>query len=293
VAVEPLQFGGFNNFSAITLNGYRESLMKVQNYLKLEKGFTLIELIIVMVILGILGLLGGAFISKGFQGFKATDNRVAIYEEGKLALVRMEREIHNAVPNAVDSGTLDGDPTDLRFGMIDEIAMRNVFGKYTETSPANTITDETAGLPGPPTISIISIYNRDWTDFTGLPLPQRRLYTVTNLVGAQMTLSKPITPPRSSPRQRYYAVDRAVRYYLSGTTLLRSHLAINAENVNFNTLPVQTGYPLARNIQPGSLQFSYSPATLTRNAVVTINFDITKGGEQVSFHKEVHIRNVP
>lgn len=241
-----------------------------------------------MVILGIIGLLGADFISKGFTGFMATDNRVAIYEEGKSALVRMEREIHNAVPNGVDSTV----PTDIRFGMLDEGAMNiasSVFGIYQENPPTGTITD----LTGPLAVNdIVSVYNRNWSDFTTTVASQRRLYTVTGIAGSTMTLSKNITPPKSSPRKRYYCVDRAVRYYLNGTDLLRSQLPINAENVDINTdLPAQPGFPLARNVS--GLSFSFTPSSLVRNAMVTINFTITRGEETVNFHREVHIRNVP
>ncbi|MBU1405379.1 MAG: type II secretion system GspH family protein, partial [Proteobacteria bacterium] len=67
-----------------------------------QQGFTLIELIIVVVLLGILGAMGAGFISEAFRGFFAADVRMEMYEEGKSAMVRMEREIHIAVPNAVD-----------------------------------------------------------------------------------------------------------------------------------------------------------------------------------------------
>lgn len=261
-----------------------------------QNGFTLIELVMVIVLLGVLGVMGAEFISQGFKGFRDTDNRVAMYEEGKIALVRLEREIHNAVPNAFDSATLAGDPTDLRFGMIAEEASRdaNIFGIYQEAPPTSTLTDPSVDLPGAlPINTIISIYNRNWSDFTNAVPAQRRLYTVTGVAGTTMTISKNLTPPKSSPGKRYYPVDRAVRYYLSGTSLLRAQLPVTLDNIDFATLTARPGYPLARGILPGSLQFSYAPATLTRNAVVTVAFSLVRDGEQVNFHKEIHARNVP
>ncbi len=64
-------------------------------------GFTIIELIMVIVILGILGLAGADFISTAFRGFANTSGRLEIYEEGKVALLKMEKELQNAIPNAV------------------------------------------------------------------------------------------------------------------------------------------------------------------------------------------------
>jgi MSHA biogenesis protein MshO len=211
-----------------------------------------------------------------------------IYEEGKIALVRMESEIHNAIPNAID--VTAGPPSVLQFGIIDEVTMRSVFGRYNENPPTNQITDlfvlppisdATAFLP---INSIISIYNRSWNDFTTAP---RRLYQVTGVTVSSMNLSANIPPPKSSPLKRYYAVDKAIRYRLTGDTLNRSVAPVTTGGVG----AYANDYPLAKKVTP--LIFSYTPASLTRNAIVTINFTITKGGESVDFHKEVHIKNVP
>ncbi|MBU0485847.1 MAG: prepilin-type N-terminal cleavage/methylation domain-containing protein [Proteobacteria bacterium] len=249
-------------------------------------GFTLTELIIVIVILGILGVMGADFISQAFKGFKDTDNRSEIYEEGKMALVRMELEIHNAIPNAVNLPLT----TELQFGMIDEVAMRNIFGTYNENPPTTLLTDllvlpptsdPTAFLP---VNSIISVYNRNWGDFTSAPI---RLYKVDAVALGTMTISSNIPPPRSSPLKRYYAVDRAIRYQLSGNILARAEAPVTTAGVG----AYGPDYPLAQNIS--GLTFAYAPASLTRNGVVTIIFTITRGVESVNFHKEVHIRNVP
>lgn len=251
-----------------------------------DKGFTLMELIIVIVILGVLGAMGVNFISKAFEGFRETGNRTDIYEEGKIALFRMEREIHNCLPNAVNvSGT------DIEFGMIDEVAMRNVFGIYDENPPTTTLTDLFVLPPisNPaaflPVNAIISIYNRNWNDFTS---PPYRLYQVNNVTpGGAMTISNNLTPPRSSPLKRYYAVDKVIRYQFAANVLSRSTAPITTSGPGVYS----AGKPLAKNVS--SLNFSYVPASLTRNALVVVDFTIAKGGEAVSFHKEIHVRNVP
>ncbi len=257
-----------------------------------DTGFTLVELIMVIVILGIIGIMGTQFITVAFKGFYDTDTRMEIYEEGKAALVRMEREIHNAIPNALDD---DGDTSDIEFGTINEKAMlaASAFGSYTETAPTTSITDQTAALA---TGSVISIYNRNWTDFTTNTIASRRLYTTTAPSGANMPIDTTYKASiiASSPRQRYYAVDKAVRYYLSGTNLMRSQTTVTESSDIVADLSTATGQPLARDLDlttPPS--FKYTAGTLTRNAVVSIDFTIARDDESVSFHQEVHIRNVP
>jgi MSHA biogenesis protein MshO len=249
-----------------------------------REGFTLIEMIMVILLLGIIGAMGGDIISTAFKGFSDTDARMELFEEGKLALMRMEREIHIAVPNAVRV-TGDG----IEFGVIDENAMTGVFGQYTEASPTGgtTITDRTAGLPD---TTLVSIYNSSWNEFA--VAASSRVYRVVSGTNP-MTLDRDIGP--SSPYGRYYAVrPKAVRFSVASGVLSRSTATVMAGG---DLGAFDTPYPLARNItQSGALPFfTYTAGTSSRNSVVTIHFTISSpnGSETVNFHKEVQVRNVP
>lgn len=245
-------------------------------------GFTLIELIIVMVLLGIIGVMGARFISHAFTGFAATESRTQIYEEGKIGLIRMEREIHLAVPNAI---TVSTDGKEVSFGLIDEIAMNNIFGCYTEDDPSadNSITDHIAGLPSN---ALVSIYNTSWENFSG----GGRLYRVNSNNVNPMTLDDMIE--KSSPYNRFFAVrDKAVQYQISGNVLYRLTADVDSSGIGTFTNPK----PLIKNIfQTGSLDyFVFQAGTSSRNGRLSIHFTISSKGESVNFHKEIHIRNVP
>ncbi len=246
-------------------------------------GFTIIELIVVIVLIGILGAMGAGFISETFKGFRDTDVRMQIYEEGKAALFRMERELHIALPNAVN---IVGNS--ITFGLIDTQVMSTpnvVFGQYTETNPVGglTISDRTNALPAETTISI---YNTNWANFNG----GNSLYRVASAAGSQMTLDAPIA--QSSPSRRFYAVrPQAVRYNLNGTTLQRDTAGVTSGGVGGFNVPPR---PLANDvIQTGGLPlFTYTAGSTQRNSLVTIHFSITRNNETVNFHKEIQIRNI-
>jgi len=268
---------------------------------KTQNGFTLIELIIVIVLLGIVGAMGAGFISAAFKGFFDTDVRMEMYEEGKSAMVRMEREIHIALPNAVDV-SIAGDT--ISFGVIDENTMATVgaFGQYEEEHPTGgtTITDRTAALA---VGTLVSIYNTAWTDFA--VAAENRVYSIVAPGIAPpnpntMTLGRPIVS--ASPYGRYYAVrPEAVRFSVTNGVLSRSTATVTAGGNLGGFGGAQT---LAQHVQqaidpitstPTIHYFTYEPGTSTRNSVVIIHFAIHRPetDETVNFHKEVQVRNVP
>jgi prepilin-type N-terminal cleavage/methylation domain-containing protein len=61
-----------------------------------QKGFTLIEMIIVIVILGIIGGISFQVVAYGVEAFKKSSARKDLYDQGRLALERMTREIRDA-----------------------------------------------------------------------------------------------------------------------------------------------------------------------------------------------------
>jgi MSHA biogenesis protein MshO len=266
-----------------------------------QAGFTLIEIMMVIVILGIIGAVGADFIASMFQGFSQTNSRLAIYEEGKDALVRMERELHGMLPNAIcvtNDGGLScigsGVPgNEIRFGMILEDVMRssNLIGEYEEAAvnfprvaPA-TLTDVNSGAV-PPVGKIVSVYNTDWSSFVG----GARLFRITSGSANEMTFGgQTINDP--SPQRRYYVLDRGVSYRHDSVTntLFRRVTTISGGGLgNFSN---SVEYPLARDIE--NVRFYYMAPSLARNGIISVLFTMTKDGHSIAMHKEIHVKNVP
>lgn len=245
-------------------------------------GFTLVELVLVIVLLGIIGVMGADMISTAFQGFSDTDARMELFEEGELALMRMEREIHNMVPNAIDNP----DNSTISFGLIDEQALRTVFGEY-EVVDVNTIHDiSDAVLAGG---SLVSIYNTSWAEFSSTSVAVRKIYSITD-ASPNMDLHKNLLGGLSATT-RYYPVRQAVRYQVSGSVLSRSEAAVTTLSDFATALTTAPAYPLLTHIT--AFTFSYTPATLTSNALVRVNFTLDNKGNSLNFHKEIQVRNVP
>ena len=60
-----------------------------------EKGFTLVEMVMVIVILGVIGAFTFQFVAHGVQAFKKSSARKDLYDQGRLALERMVRELRD------------------------------------------------------------------------------------------------------------------------------------------------------------------------------------------------------
>jgi len=61
-----------------------------------RRGFTLIEIIIVIVILGFVFAITIKFLTDSLRIYTMTVNQKTLYDEGKLALERMARDIRDA-----------------------------------------------------------------------------------------------------------------------------------------------------------------------------------------------------
>jgi prepilin-type N-terminal cleavage/methylation domain-containing protein len=82
------------NFKAGTVTRPTEKL-KMRIAIGGQKGFTLVEMVMVIVILGVIGAFTFQFVAQGVQAFKKTSARKDLYDQGRLALERMVRELRD------------------------------------------------------------------------------------------------------------------------------------------------------------------------------------------------------
>ncbi len=266
-----------------------KSFHKTKPFLS-ERGFTLIEIITVILLLGIIGVMGSDIISTTFRGFAQTDDAMELFEEGKLALMRMEREIHHMVPNAINDPT---NASSIDFGIIDVNTLNNstLAGQYEPVGATLMIRDISNNL-GLAANTFISIYNTSWTDFSNLTATSRKIYQIGPVAGPNMTLDKAVVGGHSATK-RFYPIQGIIRYEYNAATgiLSRNQAAVSLAGNLSNALGAAPAYPLLSHIT--ALSFNYTPASLTSNALVRINFTLARNGTTLNFHKEIQVRNVP
>lgn len=278
------------------------------------RGFTLIELIMVIVITGIIAAVVSVFIRSPVQGYVDLSRRAELVDAAESALRLMARDIRRALPNSIRiSGataieminTVEGvryrhDPPGTPLQRLDFDTADQSFNAIGTFS---TITKPFASTGQRLVIYNLGGAGADAYDATtGVITPAGVTFTIhadpapPGGSGAedQIFLSAGHQFPFQSPRQRLFLVDGPISYICNtGTGFLNRYtgygLAI-AQPVPPGGAGV-TGIPLTRHVS--ACTFTYSAGTATRAGLVTLELTLTDSGESVRLLHQVHVDNVP
>ena len=243
---------------------------KIYN-LKLVRGFTLIELIITMVLVGIVAYLGSNLIAPVMEGYVDTQVKTLLFNEAQYATSRMAIELRNAIPNTIR--VLNG--SEIEFAK---------FGDAGYYSPLQNLDNVTCFGIDVSVGDYVSVYNTRPDYFYG----GDRIYKIervnVNKDNTTCILDKNIIS--DSPYHRIYKVGQVVAFYLKDGKIYRD----STDFSNMSQIGKQ-GYIMANYIK--SLKFTYTQGFTYRQAVLQIKLVMKKGDVELTYDKEVHIRNVP
>ncbi len=286
-----------------------------------QRGFTLVEMIMVIVITGIIGGMVAIFIQAPVQGYFDSARRAEMSDIADTALRRLGRDLRTAVPNSARvSGTTSLEFLPTRDG-----------GRYRVSPGAGTLcsavadntlgdalnfdaTDTCFGIVGPAmdfnagdsivigsTQSDGSLPYKAVTSATGV----RRLIAPAGVGVAQQAvkITSAVRFPASSELEghRFEVVpgdQKAVTYACEtlgvdangdGTGTLTRYW-----NYGFNdpqvALPGGTSAILADRISGCSFVYD---TTNQRNSLVAVTLVITRANENVRLYHEIHVNNIP
>ncbi len=268
------------------------------------RGFTLIELVMVIVITGIIAILSTAFIARPLQGYLDVNRRAGLVDESDLALRRIAREVAAALPGGVrtgngnrslevlavtaggryraESGATEhtGAETWLDFSLADD--RFNILGVF-DPAGGTRLAIVPAGA------ATTTLFQNAATGVQpGIITPTSLSFTVTQPDDeARITLSSGFQFAGPSPQQRLYVISGPVLYHcdLNARTLTRH--ASYSSSAALPDSPPNTGALLARHVEDCDFYMD------TPTGVMTLILVLEDGGERIRLLHQVRVENLP
>jgi MSHA biogenesis protein MshO len=279
-----------------------------------QKGFTLIELIIVILIIGILSGVIFTILSGPMTQFVQVEQRANLVDIAETALLRMTREIRLALPNSIriNAGpeiefirTVDGgryrekvDPSDANIQCSSKSDERLSFSSNTDCFE---ILGALQNLPGTP---LTGSNQSNCLDQTALCMvvfntgqSGANVYAKDNIAAIETISTTSITFnnadvagfkfPYKSPRQRFFIIDTPVKFTCDGTKIDRVF------DYDFFAGTGGTSNLLVNQLT--DCTFTYNAGTATRSGLVTISITVRDDdlGQEVTLLQQAHVDNQP
>jgi MSHA biogenesis protein MshO len=264
-----------------------------------SKGFTLVELVVVITIVALLAAASTQLIRNPAQSFIDSENRANLTDRVDTALRRMARDIRNALPNSVRN-TTNGADSFIEFMPVKAAGRyRAEVGSSVSDNPLDfSLTADTFDVLG----SSVTIAASDKLVIYNLGIPGSDIYEGSNsrallTTGTLSTLSfSGGTFPQASPSSRFYVVSTPVTYacdMTNGVLLQYSGYAIQStQPASIATLNgLATARKLAANLS--FCQINYTSGILQRSGVVTIYLGFTQDAANVKLMHQVNVVNSP
>jgi MSHA biogenesis protein MshO len=281
--------------------------------MQFQRGFTLIEAVIVMVITGIISVMVAVFIRAPVQGYFDMARRAELTDSADGAARRIARDLRLALPNSVRVAGATNNVIEF-LPTRDGGRYRSDVGDAGAGNPLDfgTPADTTFDLLGQP-INFqagdqIVIYNTGYPNadaYAGnaAATDNRRAYNGTAGPQNTVSVSSVNSFSQESPSRRFQVISTPVTYICNGGILWRywgyaiQPLQTSADTVaKLDALVTPASAArgkaqLAQNVTACS--FDFTQGVNARNGLVSIRLSLTQSGEAVSLYHEVHVNNVP
>jgi len=270
-----------------------------------DRGFTLIELILVIIILGIMSVGIAGFITLTTQTYLNVSDRDELLGNTRFVIERLNREIRNAVPNSVrvknsnsmqciEFVPIEASTTYINIPVAPESASSNITvipfnDKNGGPYECNLCSDQVIVYP----LSASEVYD-SFNDSTG------KVFNLGDFSSSALNeWTLPIASVNGvafdddSPTERLYIANQQVTYCVLFESIYRFKNGIGGSQ---SLPPHSRPYLMAEYVAPidvNYLPFTILPATLTRNAMVQVNLHFIRNDEDYVFNNDIHIGNIP
>ncbi|MCC7484199.1 MAG: prepilin-type N-terminal cleavage/methylation domain-containing protein [Burkholderiales bacterium] len=260
------------------------------------RGFSLVELIVVIAVTGVVAAAVAIFIRRPVEGYLDAARRAELSDIADTALRRMTRDLRAALPNSIRI-TASGTSIYLEYLQVSGGGRYRAepdgvgAGDPLDFSAADGAFDVIGTLPAFAGGESIVVYNATASGATANAYAGDNRAAVSGTSASGINLSAPKLFPFASPGRRFQVVQYAVTYRCdTATGELRRYWDYGIASPQPAPPATPNNALLARHVNACS--FSYSPAT-QQLGVVALNLQVSRGGETVRLFQQVHVSNVP
>lgn len=289
-------------------------------------GFTLIEMIVAIVVSSVLAIGIINFIGNALTGYDSAASRNKLAQSARIAIDRLSVELHNSLPNSlrVTTASANGNQC-LEFVPVRAATtyvnppfdLAGIAFDVIQFSPnLESVTDGYVAIY--PT-RVNQVYDAEHATTTGFPVigAIEAVASVldTALTSPQLSRITLLSSHRfseQSPSSRLFLIDEPISYCVKGEQLVRytgygfydiqataeAAAGVCVVSSGDRCLPSASGggskMLIAEDISNAGLTaFSLIPQTLARNALVSLEFNMSAQQETVRMNHQVLTRSVP
>lgn len=285
------------------------------------RGFTLIEMIVVITITGIVAGMVAVFIRTPIEGYVDSARRAWMTDVADTALRRIARDVQAALPNSVRPNAACVASTTTPCGI--ELLLTSTGGRYShdaaDTGKCFVVGEGCTSLTtlgsvitanGERTgerIAIYNLYNNDGNDCSATNRSawcSHNLATVTGSTegggsDAFAFAKTEFRPGTGSPSRTFFVVSGPVAYVCSnvgssggnGTGELWRYEGYALAAAAAFPPSGATGRLLAHRVS--ACNFGYAAAVAGTNGLLDLYLEIMESGDRVGLYHEVHVDNAP
>jgi len=273
--------------------------MAKRTFLKFSKGFTLVELIVVITIVTVLAVSLTTIFTDTTKGYLQAEQRIDMASNTRVTLDKLSRQIREAMPNSI---RVNVSQTCVEYVPI---VAATQYTSLPTTAPSTSLTVVEADAE-----TRVSGLDATSSYVMVIPLNSSEVYNVNSGHFAQITsfakLGSNLTEvsisntrfSRQSPQRRVFFVTQPASVCLVGSEL---HLY---ENYGFQVTqpaPTAMGTPqiLADNLSLVDRNgtaipvFTYDAGTLSRGGILQTVLIVAGRDESIRVEHEIHVRNFP
>ncbi len=264
------------------------------------RGFSLIELIVVILILGIISAGTAIYIVRGMQAYTDTVRRDRLAATARAATERVVRELRNALPNSIRITT--GSAGGVTTACIEFVPVERASAYRNALAPRGSITRFDAVPFDPPLAGnryvIVYPYANSPLYAGGNPGPAAGFDAASNTLAGEVRLTAAHRFAHDSPQRRFFIVMDPVSFCIDDGSGQLNRYGGYGFTTAASAPPTATPALLGEHLQlvdggTAVVPFAWDPGSLTRAGVVTLDFRFMEEGAWVRLRQEVQIRNAP